>query len=113
MADAQPKLLAELEAVDFKPPAVPVISNVTAQPHGNPTEIKSRMVEQVTSAVRWEGSVRHLLEQGVTRFIELGPGTALTGFLKRIDKTVPVLNVADIASLDSTAETLTAGMVVT
>jgi [acyl-carrier-protein] S-malonyltransferase len=50
--------------------------------------------------------VRHLLAQGFTRFIELGPGTALTGFMKRIDKTAQVLNVADCASLETTAKVL-------
>jgi [acyl-carrier-protein] S-malonyltransferase len=60
----------------------------------------------VTSSVRWEESIRHLLAQGFTRFIELGPGTALTGFMKRIDKDAKVLNVADMLSLESTAVTL-------
>jgi [acyl-carrier-protein] S-malonyltransferase len=83
-----------------------VISNVTAQPHGTPTEIAARLVEQVTSPVRWEASIRHLLAQGFTRFIELGPGTALTGFMKRIDKSAQVLNVADAASLETTVAAL-------
>ncbi len=106
MASAQPKLQAALAEVPLNVPAVPVISNVTAQPHGTPTEIAARLVGQVTSPVRWEASIRHLLSLGFTRFIELGPGTALSGFMKRIDKSVPVLNVADAASLDATAAAL-------
>ena len=78
-----------------------VVSNVTAQPHGAPETIRARLVEQVTSSVRWEESIRYLLAQGFTRFIELGPGTALGGFLKRIDKTAQALNVADVASLEA------------
>jgi [acyl-carrier-protein] S-malonyltransferase len=85
---------------------VPVISNVTAQPHGAPGEISARLVEQVTSSVLWENSMRYLLAQGFTRFIELGPGTALSGFMKRIDKGAQMLNVADTASLGMTAAAL-------
>ena len=62
------------------PPTVPVIANVTAQPHDGPEAIRARLVEQVTSSVRWEESMRYLLAQGFTRFIELGPGRALSGF---------------------------------
>ena len=106
MASAQPKLEAELARVTWRDPVVPVISNVTAQPHGGPDAIRGRLVEQVTSSVRWEESMRYLIGQGFTRFIELGPGRALSGFLKRIDKTAQVLNVEDAASLRITLEAL-------
>ena len=108
MASAQPKLEAELARVTWRDPVVPVISNVTAQPHGGPGAIRGRLVEQVTSSVRWEESMRYLIGQGFTRFIELGPGRALSGFLKRIDKTAQVLNVEDLASLETTAKRLKA-----
>jgi len=104
MASAQPKLKGELATMRISPPRVPVISNVTAQPHGSPAEISRRLVEQVTSPVLWEKSVRLLLAQGYTRFIELGPGTALSGFMKRIDTTAQMLNVADVASLEATVK---------
>ena len=90
------------------PPSVPVIANVTAQPHGGPDAIRARLVEQVTSPVRWEESMRYLVGQGFTRFIELGPGRALSGFMKRIDKTAQILNVEDLASLEATAKALAA-----
>jgi [acyl-carrier-protein] S-malonyltransferase len=106
MASAQPKLEAELAKIKLSPPAVPVISNVTAQPHGSPAEIRSRLVEQVTSSVLWENSMRYLLAQGFTRFVELGPGAALSGFMKRIDKNAQMMNVADAATLQATATAL-------
>lgn len=109
MASAQPKLQTELATVALQAPAVPVISNVTAEPHGGPDEIRRRMVEQVTSSVLWEASIRHLLAQGFTRFIELGPGTALSGFMKRIDKSAQMLNVADLPSLEATVKALGTG----
>ena len=70
-------------------------------------DIRRRLVEQVTASVRWEDSIRYLLGQGLTRFIELGPGTALSGFMKRIDKNAQMLNVADAASLEATVKALT------
>ena len=120
MVGAQPKLQAELEKINISPPVVLVISNVTGQPHlvGQASSlstqnrqdacatISARLVEQVTSSVLWEQSMRMLLAQDFTRFIELGPGTALSGFMKRIDKNAQMLNVADVASLEATAKTL-------
>jgi [acyl-carrier-protein] S-malonyltransferase len=104
MASAQPKLRDELAKIKNTAPAVPVISNVTAQAHG--ADILARLVEQVCAPVRWEESMRALLAQGFARFIELGPGTALGSFMKRIDKNVQTLNVADAASLEATAKSL-------
>jgi [acyl-carrier-protein] S-malonyltransferase len=106
MTSAQPKLQDELASVTLSSPAVMVVSNVTAQPHEGPEATCARLVEQVTAAVRWEESMRYLLAQGFTRFIELGPGTALSGFMKRIDKSAQILNVADVASLENTAKAL-------
>jgi [acyl-carrier-protein] S-malonyltransferase len=83
---------------------VPVISNVTAHAHG--ADVSARLVEQVCASVRWEESMRALLAEGFTRFIELGPGTALSGFMKRIDKSAQMLNVADVASLEATVKAL-------
>jgi len=118
MASAQAKLKSELEKIEISAPVVPVISNVTAQPHlveqasslsdrqdACPTII-ARLVEQVTAPVRWEESMRTLLARGFTRFIELGPGAALSGFLKRIDKTAQMFNVADAASLEATVKSI-------
>jgi [acyl-carrier-protein] S-malonyltransferase len=106
MASAQGKLRTVLSEVPLHLPGVPVISNVTAKPHATAGEIAARLVEQVTSSVRWEESIRYLISDGFTRFIELGPGTALSGFMKRIDKNMQILNVADVASLQATAKTL-------
>jgi len=110
MAAAQPKLRDALAAISMSLPAVPVISNVTAKPHGTCAEIQTRLVEQVTASVRWEESIRCLLAQGFTRFIELGPGTALTGFMKRIEKSAQVFNVQDAASLEVTVKALEASV---
>jgi [acyl-carrier-protein] S-malonyltransferase len=109
MASAQPKLRAALAEIPLHLPSVPVISNVTAQPHHTAGEIHAKLVEQVTSSVRWEESMRHLLAQGFNRFIELGPGAALTGFMKRIDKNAVSYNISNVATLESTVAALAAG----
>ncbi|MCL5098301.1 MAG: ACP S-malonyltransferase [Candidatus Omnitrophica bacterium] len=106
MAGAQPKLQGILTTTPVQPPSVPVLSNVTAQPHGGSDEIRRGLVEQITSPVRWEDSMRYLVAGGVTRFIELGPGKALTGFMKRIDAHAELFNVADIDSLEQTVRAL-------
>jgi [acyl-carrier-protein] S-malonyltransferase len=106
MASAKPKLDGALKSISLKSATTPVISNVTAQPHGSPLEIHQRLVQQVTSPVRWEDSMRYLLAQGFTRFIELGPGKALSGFMRRIDANAQMLNVGDVASLEATVTAL-------
>jgi [acyl-carrier-protein] S-malonyltransferase len=106
MASAQPKLQGALVGIPLQLPRVAVVSNVTARPHGTLDEVRSLLVQQLTAPVRWEESMRYLLAQGFTRFIELGPGKALSGFMKRIDRNAETLNVADVPSLDQTVKSL-------
>lgn len=106
MASAQPKLAAELAKISVQSSRVPVYSNVTASPHNSPDDIRATLIKQVTSSVRWEESIRAMLAAGYTQFIELGPGSALSGFMKRIDKTATIYNVSDVASLEATVKAL-------
>ncbi len=108
MTSAQEKLQQTIQSVTLNDPTTPVIANVTAQPHNTADTIRQSLVQQVTSPVRWEDSIRHLLDQGFTRFIELGPGKALSGFMKRIDKDAEILNIGDVPSLEATTQTLNA-----
>jgi [acyl-carrier-protein] S-malonyltransferase len=108
MQSAQPKLAAALAALPLVSTSVPVVSNVDAQPHSSPDEIAALLVRQIISPVQWEASMRQLLAQGFTRFIELGPGRTLNGFLKRIDRQVEVLNVGDASSFEETLAVLEA-----
>lgn len=106
MSSAQAPLAEALGKVPLRSPAVPVISNVTALPHEKPDQISAGLIEQVTSPVHWEASMRYLLKLGFTRFIELGPGKTLTGFLRRIDRDAQTLNIADVPSLNLTVQAL-------
>jgi [acyl-carrier-protein] S-malonyltransferase len=108
MASAQPKVEAMLNSVPMNEPVMMVIANVSARPHTEPPDIRARLTDQVVSSVRWEDSVRYLIEQGFTRFIELGPGAVLSGFVKRIDKNVRTYSVADVPSLEATVAALKA-----
>lgn len=95
-ADAFASIVAQ---VDFRPPQVPVVANVTARPITTVAEIREELVKQLTSPVRWVESVQYLIAQGVTTFVEIGPKNVLTGLIRRIDESVKVFNVPDTAGI--------------
>ena len=99
-------LRVELSKVQVYKPVIPVISNVRARPEGQPEEIIENLVLQVSQPVRWEESVRYMIEQGIDTFIELGPGKTLIGFLRRISKDVKGYHVQDMKSLEQTIKAL-------
>lgn len=96
------KLAKELEKVEISDNELPVVSNVDAQVIMNRYEIKRKLVEQVSSSVLWEDSIRHMIEMGVDTFIEVGPGKTLSAFVRKIDKNLYVYNVEDVESLENT-----------
>lgn len=106
MATAAAKLEQTLAGVTFKTPAMPVLSNATGLPHGTPEDIKRAMVSQVTSSVRWVADIEWFRRDGVTEYVECGPGKVLSGLIKRIDKDASLLNVQDCPTLDKTVATL-------
>lgn len=100
MRPAAERLEAALADVDVRRPSVAVLSNVTAEPAGDPAEIRSLLARQVCSPVLWERSMRAALGRGLTRFLEPGPGTVLAGLLARIDAGATVRSAARPADLD-------------
>jgi [acyl-carrier-protein] S-malonyltransferase len=97
MQPAAEKLAAALEQVQWSAPSVPVISNVTAQPHESDdiSSIKQRLVEQLTFPVRWSQSMQYAAShRSDDRYVELAPGKVLTGLMKRIDRSIKVENYA-------------------
>jgi [acyl-carrier-protein] S-malonyltransferase len=95
MQPAVGRLQAVLADVQLKSPRIPVISNVDALPHEDPEEIRRLLIQQVCSPVRWEESMRYLLDSvGNNQFYELGPGRVLSGLLKRIARKTPCENIA-------------------
>lgn len=94
MQPAVERLQAALAEAEIRPPRVPVISNVDAQPHDDPEEIRDLLIRQVVSQVRWEDSLRLLIdEHGIEQFYEVGPGKVLRGLLKRIARKMPCESV--------------------
>lgn len=106
MAPAAKRLEEYLANVKFSAPVMPVVSNVTGQPHGAPDDIRRLMVRQVTSSVQWVPSIHWMQAQGVKAYVECGPGKILNGLVRRIDKAAVLHNIADLLSLEATAQVL-------
>ncbi len=106
MASAQEKLAKVLAGTEFNEPSIPVICNFAARAVEGSDDIKAMLEQQVTGSVRWTASMQKLIADGHTTFIECGPGKVLSGLMSRIDKSVTVISIDDIASLDAAVETL-------
>jgi len=96
------RLEEELEKIKINDFSVPVVTNVTGLPYMDVKEIIPTLVKQVKSPVKWEDTLNYLHSQGVDTYIEIGPGKALSGFVKRTLKGVRILNVEDMHSLEKT-----------
>lgn len=99
MAQAATEFQQELDAIDFQPAKIPVLSNVDPKPSTDATELKSRLSQQMTGTVRWRELSLRLPEEGVERVIEVGPGKVLTGIIKRTCPSLVLENVATVAEL--------------
>jgi [acyl-carrier-protein] S-malonyltransferase len=99
MAPVQPRLADVLGAVQFRPPAAPIIANATAEPNTDPARIVQLLLTQVTSPVRWVETVQKMALNGVDTIVELGPGKVLAGLVRRIDKGLRAYSVEDPAGL--------------
>ncbi len=106
MKPAAEQLRGVLADAPLSAPSIPVMSNVGGKPHGTPEDIRQTMVEQVTSSVRWQDDVEWLKDDGVTGYIEFGPGRVLSGLIKRIDGDASLCNVQDCPSLAKSVEGL-------
>lgn len=104
------KLKLELDKVDMKEPSVDVVSNVDANIHKDPDEIKSILVKQVYSSVLWENSISKLIDEGFDRFIEIGPGKTLRAFIKKIASKkkvdVEIINIDTAADVNAFIESI-------
>ena len=85
MEPARVELAEAIERTEFHKPVCPCYQNVDALPHSDPAEIKKNLLMQLTSPVRWTATVQNMLKDGADEFIEVGPGTALQGMVKRVN----------------------------
>lgn len=103
MAPAQARLASELEKLNVTVANVPVVANVNAAYVREPREVKSSLVAQIVSPVRWTQSMRNLFSDGVDEFYEVGPGKVLSGLLRRIDQNKRIITIDSVNSLAAVA----------
>jgi [acyl-carrier-protein] S-malonyltransferase len=99
MKPAEDRLAPELRALAASDPSIPVVANVDAEPKRDAAAAIDALIRQVSSPVRWEDVVKRLIAEGVTTFVEMGPGTVLAGLIKKIDRSVTVLSIEDADGL--------------
>lgn len=100
LAGAGEKLKAELENVTVNDMKVPYLANVTADYVTDKAQVKDLLARQVASSVRWQQSVEKMIADGVTTFVEIGPGKTLAGFMRKINKDVTVINIEKVEDLE-------------
>ncbi|WP_349410463.1 ACP S-malonyltransferase [Pseudalkalibacillus sp. SCS-8] len=106
MKPAAEKMGDVLDELTFSDAAIPVIANVTAKPVTDAEDIKSKLIDQIYSPVRWEETVRYLLDEGVDTFVEIGPGKVLTGLVKKVHRRATTISISDSESLEAAVEKL-------
>jgi [acyl-carrier-protein] S-malonyltransferase len=106
MKEAQRRLSEQLDTIKISDAVIPVVLNVDARPTQSGSEIRAALVRQVSSPVLWQQSVELLIQQGVSCFIEVGPGKVLSGLLRQIDRKAIGLHVEDAGSLAAAREKL-------
>jgi [acyl-carrier-protein] S-malonyltransferase len=92
MMSAKEELSQAINSCEFAEPICPIYQNISAKPFTNPNEIKQNLIDQLTGSVRWTQSIQHMISDGATQFIEVGPGNALMGMIKKINADVEVLH---------------------
>jgi len=102
MQPAVDGLAKVLDGVTFNDPEVPIISNVTARPLIGSGQIRDELLKQLCSGVQWQRSIEHMLDYGVGKFIEIGPGKVLAGLIKRINRDVEMVNIGDAIPVKGT-----------
>ena len=100
LEEAGRKLGGFLDQIEICRPQIPYVANVTAQYVTEAAEVKPLLIRQVSSSVRWQQSVEAMIADGVDRFVEIGPGKTLSGFVKKINRQVTVLNVERLEDLE-------------
>jgi [acyl-carrier-protein] S-malonyltransferase len=94
MAPAQARLEPELRALAVQAPRVPVVANIDGQPRRDGSSAIDALVAQVSGAVRWEDVIGYLVSAGVRGYVEVGPGTVLSGLVRKIDREARVVSFA-------------------
>jgi [acyl-carrier-protein] S-malonyltransferase len=108
MKPAEERLAGDLRALAVRDPHIAVVANVDAEPKRTAAESVDALIRQVSAPVRWQDVVRRLIDEGTTRFVELGPGNVLAGLIRKIDRTASVVSIGEAEGLDAALAQLTA-----
>jgi [acyl-carrier-protein] S-malonyltransferase len=95
--DGLTEIIAELE---FRDPDIPILANTTALPLTSGDQVKTELIDQLCNAVQWQRSVEYMINEGVTTFVEIGPGRVLSGLVKRINKEANLQNIGSIEAIN-------------
>ncbi len=106
MEPAALRLKEVLDKIDIHDTAIPVVANVNAKEETTADEIRKNLVDQAAHPVHWEESIRNMVAGGVDMTVEAGPGTVLTGFMKKIARSVPCHHAEDVATIDEVVAAL-------
>ncbi|MEM1297570.1 MAG: ACP S-malonyltransferase, partial [Verrucomicrobiota bacterium] len=106
MKSAQDQLVPVLGEASMSSPPIPVYCNVDARPVTDDADIRETLARQVSGSVRWSESIQKLIAKGHSTFLELGPGGILAGLMKRIDKSVNVIRIEDLDSIEAAVTAL-------
>jgi len=103
MQPAVDGMASVIPTLAFREPLVPVVANTSAQPLTSAEAVKAELLEQLCNSVRWQASIEHMLQNGVTRVMEIGPGRVLSGLMRRIDRGIETLNLGDAGAIKALA----------
>ena len=103
MAPAREGMATALGQVHFSDPRVPIVANCDAKPITSAEALKEELLRQLCTSVKWRQSVTFMVDEGVSRFLEIGPGRVLTGLVKRVSQEVETANISDLSTIQALA----------
>lgn len=106
MEPAAARLKEVLDTIEIHDTKIPVVANVNAKEEMKADEIRKNLVDQAAHPVHWEESIRNMIAGGVDYTVEAGPGTVLSGFMRKIDRKVPCVHAEDVATVDEVVKAL-------
>lgn len=99
MEPAKAGLVEAVDSIKFNQPEIPIIGNCIARPLDTADQVKQEVISQISSCVQWKGSMDYMIDQGISFFIEIGPGKTLSSMVKRIDSSASSVNIGDMETV--------------
>jgi [acyl-carrier-protein] S-malonyltransferase len=111
MQPAVDGMAAAIDNIDFKDPQIPLVGNTSARALSTAKEVKEELLSQLTNSVVWQHSIEFMLAEGVTTFLEIGPGRVLSGLIKRINKEANTINIGDTEAIKDFVNPYAGGLI--